>query len=140
VDPRVVPGPLEDVHPGVDGCRNWPALRLPPQSAELGNSVRRTVALVDVDAILREDRDALQQRVEELEAALLCRKENISKPQSKRIEQESGFPHHLARVLVISQAHKLCVPQMIRIGPLQKLNLRHNLRLDPDALFHLLCC
>ena len=39
--------------------------------------------------------------------ALLCRKENISKPRSKRIEQESGT--HLARVLVIlAGPHTLC--------------------------------
>jgi hypothetical protein len=57
--------------------------------------------------------------------ALLCRKENISKPRSKRIENESGFPHHLARVLVISEADGLRVPQMIGTRPLEELDLCH---------------
>jgi hypothetical protein len=40
-----------------------------------------------------------------------------------RLHCGRNVPHHLPRVLVISQAHKLCVLQMIRVSPLQKLNL-----------------
>jgi hypothetical protein len=58
--------------------------------------------------------------------ASLCRKENVSQPRSKRIEHESGFPHHPTRVLVVSQANKLCVSQMIGTSPLQELDLSHN--------------
>jgi len=54
------------------------------------------------------------------------------------IEQKSGFTHHLARVLLISQAHKPCMPQMIRVRPFQKFNLCDRFRSDPDCLIHLL--
>ncbi len=51
-------------------------------------------------------------------SALLCKKENISKPRSKRIEQESGFPHHFARVLIVPQANELRMSQVINPRPL----------------------
>jgi hypothetical protein len=45
----------------------------------------------------------------------ICRKENISKPRSKRTEQESGFPHYSARVFVIPGTDELCVSQVINL-------------------------
>ena len=50
----------------------------------------------------------------------------------------SDLLHHRSRVLVLPQAHKLGVPQVVRIRPFEELNLGHNLRPNPNALLHLL--
>ena len=57
---------------------------------------------VQTIAILRQDRVALQQRVEELEARIALQEREYLETPSKRIENESGFQHHRARVLVIT--------------------------------------
>jgi hypothetical protein len=67
---------------------------------------------------LREERVRVQQRVEELEARIALQEREYLEARPKRIDQGSGFPHHLARVLVISQAHEFRVAQMIRVCPL----------------------
>ena len=62
---------------------------------------------------------------------MLCRKENISKSRSKRIEQESGFSYYFARVFVIPQPANFVVPQVIGTNPLQKLNLSQDAGMAP---------
>ena len=59
----------------------------------------------------------------------------------KQSEQESiqaRFPNHLPRISIISHRDELGVSRVIGAGPLQKLDLSDYLRLDLDALFHLL--
>jgi hypothetical protein len=60
------------------------------------------------------------------------------KPVSIGCHLSAGGPVPMRLVVWRQNVLESLVPQMIRIGPLQKLNLRHNLRLDPDAFFHLL--
>ena len=43
------------------------------------------------------------------------------------------LPHHLARVLVLSEPDEPRVAQMMPSGPLQKLNFRYRFRLQPQC-------
>jgi hypothetical protein len=48
------------------------------------------------------------------------------------------FFDHAPRVLVVPQACELRMPEMVRIRPFQKLNLRHDLGPNPGAFLHLI--
>jgi hypothetical protein len=43
---------------------------------------------------------------------------------------------HAASVLVLAQPDKLRMSKMIAFGPLQEFDVSHELRADPNALFH----
>jgi hypothetical protein len=51
----------------------------------------------------------------------------------------SGLPHDLARVFIVSQSNELGVPQMVGSSPLEELDLRHGMWLEPHGFLHLLC-
>src|SRR5438876_11395617 len=46
------------------------------------------------------------------------------------------FFNHLSRILILSQSHEFRMPQMVTLGPLQKFDLRHKFRPEPNVLFH----
>src|ERR1700743_3153873 len=48
------------------------------------------------------------------------------------------FLHPFYRDLILTQPHELRMPQVIRVGPFQKIDLCHDFRSNPYALLHFL--
>jgi len=45
---------------------------------------------------------------------------------------------HAASTFILAQSRELRMPEMVDIGPFEKLNLRDDFRADPNAFLHLL--
>ena len=48
------------------------------------------------------------------------------------------FLNHFSRILIVTQRHKLGMPQPVSFGPLKKFHDDYELGTDPDAFLHLL--
>ena len=50
-----------------------------------------------------------------------------------------GFPDDFTRIFVVPDSDELGVPKVVRPRPLQEFDLSDSLRLEPNAVLHLLC-